>query len=101
MTGMEKPEENMAGIQYETLDFNADIASQIAHILWERQILSVIVEGGAKTLDTFINEGLWDEARIFTGPEPLHAGIKAPQITGKIKASHRIGEDTLKVIYRD
>ena len=36
--------------------------------LYDERILSVIVEGGRKTLDQFIGAGLWDEARILTAP---------------------------------
>lgn len=101
LTGVQKPEEKVSGIIYEPLDFSRDIASQIGHILWKRRILSVIVEGGTKTLETFIKAKLWDEARVFTGPKPLHSGIKAPRITGTTKTTYRIGEDTLKIIHRD
>ncbi len=101
LTGMEKPSEKISGVKYETLDFTTDITSQVSRILWERQILSVIVEGGAKTLKSFISLGLWDEARIFTGSETLNAGIKAPHITGTIKEEYFIDADALKIIYRD
>ncbi len=101
LTGLKKPREKISGIEYEALDFDGDIASQINRVLWEKQILSLIVEGGRKTLETFINAGLWDEARIFTGSKPLRAGTKAPEIKGSIKTISRIGEDTLKIINRD
>ncbi|MCX7743117.1 MAG: bifunctional diaminohydroxyphosphoribosylaminopyrimidine deaminase/5-amino-6-(5-phosphoribosylamino)uracil reductase RibD [Flavobacteriales bacterium] len=46
------------------------------------QIISVLVEGGAYTLQQFINAGFWDEARVITNTELiLHAGVKAPTLT--------------------
>lgn len=48
--------------------------------LYEQQIQSVIVEGGRKTLDRFIQSGLWDEARILIGNQTWGSGIPAPKL---------------------
>jgi len=34
-------------------------------VLFKHKVQSLIVEGGAKTIQTFIDENLWDEARVF------------------------------------
>ncbi len=52
--------------------------------LFEQQIQSIIIEGGAQILDTFIKEGLWDEARVFTGKTLFGAGVNAPRISGNL-----------------
>lgn len=52
-------------ISNQHIDFNSPIAVQIAQYLYDKDINSVIVEGGARTLNTFIDEDLWDEAHIF------------------------------------
>ena len=49
--------------------------------LYVRNIQSLIVEGGARTLNAFINENLWDEARIFTGQHAISEGTAAPTLT--------------------
>jgi diaminohydroxyphosphoribosylaminopyrimidine deaminase/5-amino-6-(5-phosphoribosylamino)uracil reductase len=49
--------------------------------LHERKILSMMVEGGSALLNSFINAGLWDEARVFTGKTDFGNGIKAPFIS--------------------
>ncbi|MFD2552127.1 bifunctional diaminohydroxyphosphoribosylaminopyrimidine deaminase/5-amino-6-(5-phosphoribosylamino)uracil reductase RibD [Bizionia sediminis] len=54
------------------------LAQQIVSILHAHHIQSVIIEGGTKTLQTFINENLWDEARVFTGSTTFKTGTKAP-----------------------
>jgi diaminohydroxyphosphoribosylaminopyrimidine deaminase / 5-amino-6-(5-phosphoribosylamino)uracil reductase len=42
-------------------------------------ILSVLVEGGAKLLQSFIDAGIWDELRIITNNElDIQEGIAAP-----------------------
>ena len=57
----------------------------VLHSLWEMDIQSVLVEGGAKTLQSFIDAGLWDEARVIVNEELLIGkGVKAPILTGAI-----------------
>lgn len=51
--------------------------------LARRKIQSLLVEGGAHLLQSFIDAGLWDEARIETSPLLLHEGIAAPRIEGR------------------
>ena len=101
LTDKSNSRKKIAGIELGFLDFKSPIADQIAQILWKNQILSVIVEGGTKTIETFLDEGLWDEARVFSGPKSIHSGIKAPEIDGKIVSQLFVGTDTLKIISRD
>lgn len=56
---------------------------QLMDILYQKEISSVIIEGGKKTLDHFIQNDLWDEARVFKTPVILKEGIPAPLISGK------------------
>jgi diaminohydroxyphosphoribosylaminopyrimidine deaminase/5-amino-6-(5-phosphoribosylamino)uracil reductase len=65
-------------ISSEVIDFNAPVASQIAALLFRHGIQSVIVEGGRQTLQTFIDENIWDEARVFKGTPFLRKGTPAP-----------------------
>ncbi len=56
-----------------------DSLKSILHSLWQMKIQSVLVEGGAKTLQSFIDAGLWDEARVIVNVElQIEKGIKAP-----------------------
>jgi diaminohydroxyphosphoribosylaminopyrimidine deaminase/5-amino-6-(5-phosphoribosylamino)uracil reductase len=51
----------------------------ILHSLWGIKIQSVLVEGGAKTLQSFIDKGFWDEARVITNTElQIRKGITSP-----------------------
>jgi diaminohydroxyphosphoribosylaminopyrimidine deaminase/5-amino-6-(5-phosphoribosylamino)uracil reductase len=65
--------------------------------LFDRQIVSVLVEGGAELLQSFLNSGLWDEARVFSGKMLFSQGIKAPEINEKPDETLRIGETKLEV----
>jgi diaminohydroxyphosphoribosylaminopyrimidine deaminase/5-amino-6-(5-phosphoribosylamino)uracil reductase len=86
---------------YEQIDFSRDVAAQIGAILYRHNIISVIIEGGARTLETFINPGLWDEARIFTGKSLLKNGLSAPVISGNITDEFNILDDLVKVLLND
>ncbi len=51
----------------------------------EHHIISVMVEGGAYTLQQFINAGLWDEARVITNTKMLlQTGVKSPELVNAI-----------------
>ena len=69
-------------------------------ILHDEGINSILVEGGLDTLRSFIEENLWDEARIFSCPAQIGDGIKAPEINGKIVSEQKIGNDFLKTLER-
>ena len=63
--------------------------------LFKRNIQSVIIEGGATTLQQFINNSVWDEARVFTADQEFGSGIVAPQFNGNLSASETVFTDTL------
>lgn len=84
------------------LNFNQHLASQICSVLHQQNINSLIIEGGAKTLQTFIDENLWDEARIFIGKTKFKEGIKAPNLKkGRLISEQNILDDCLKIYKND
>jgi diaminohydroxyphosphoribosylaminopyrimidine deaminase / 5-amino-6-(5-phosphoribosylamino)uracil reductase len=89
------PKENTT---FEVIDFKQNIAEQIVDLLYNHNIQSVIIEGGLKTLQTFIDANLWDEARIFTGKSILEKGIKAPLISRTNSEKHLIEKDELTIL---
>jgi len=81
-------------------DFGRYVPEYILYQLYLQDIQSVIVEGGAYTIDRFIKAGLWDEARIFTGTPTLKDGIKAPDIEGFEQEEKKLtGADSLRILY--
>ena len=68
-------------IEYVTIDFSTNGLEQILKTLFQKGIQSVMVEGGTKTLQHFIDSGLWDEARVFVGQVEFEDGITAPNTT--------------------
>jgi len=79
-------------------DFERYVPQYILYQLYLQDIQSVIIEGGAFTLNSFIEAGLWDEARIFTGKTNLKKGIKAPLIKGIIAGEFLSGTDKLLML---
>ena len=69
--------------------------------LYKQNIQSLIIEGGAKTLQSFIDEKLWDEARIFTANKTLIEGVKSPKIKGEIVYETIIDKDQLEIVKND
>ena len=67
--------------------------------LHKQKIQSIIIEGGTKTLQSFIDKNLWDEARIFTTKKTLTEGVKPPAIEGEIISEDETGGDRFKILY--
>jgi len=81
------------------VDFNT-LANSICDALYQQNIQSLIIEGGRKTLQTFIDAGLWDEARVFTAPTQLGNGVKSPEFNLSPAKWEQIATDQLKTYYR-
>lgn len=73
---------------FDGLDFSNsnDVPAQIAEWLYKQGMQSLMVEGGAKTLQGFIDAGLWDEIRVETVPVVVSGGTKAPHLDDELLA---------------
>lgn len=85
-------------INLDSCNKNISEAKKICDELFKNNIISVIIEGGPKTLNYFIMENLWDEARIFIGEKEFSNGIKAPEIELKNSLFRLIDNDKLYII---
>ena len=83
-------------LEYWTLDFD-QLLPQLLTRLAEQELATLLVEGGAQLLGSFLRAGLWNEARIFTAQHPLGDGVAAPRIAHSPRQIYRIGSDLLKV----
>ena len=68
--------------------------------MYEAKIQSVIVEGGQKTLQRFIDSELWDEARILVGDTRWENGVKAPSITGIEEKQITVNHNLIRYVRR-
>ena len=90
----------------ENLDFvklqERNFIEELLTDLHRRNVQSLIVEGGAHTLNTFIEKGFWDEARVFKSESCYGKGITAPQLLhARFDGKEDILGDTLLYFRRD
>ena len=91
---------NSETIQNIKIDFDINSTQTIVEKLYENNIQSIIIEGGSKTIQSFIDANIWDEARVFIGEIKLHDGTKAPEFKKAIYSKSYLKKDTL-LTYRN
>ncbi len=85
-------------IEYAVVPFDRQLPQHILDELYRRNILSILIEGGTQLLQTFIDAGLWDEARIFTGKTRFGKGIKAPVMPISVSEEHQMENSVLQIV---
>lgn len=84
-------------LEFRKINFDANVPGQIAAILHQLQLQSVIIEGGRHTLQSFIDGDLWDEIRVFKTQIVLKNGTPAPEFQADLKDKYTIGSDQLLI----
>ena len=79
------------------IDPSRSVPEQILQDLFVAKKLSLIVEGGSQTLQSFIDAGLWDEARVFQSRKTFGAGIAAPNIGVQGHTTMPSGKDRIEI----
>lgn len=64
-------------------------------------VTSLMVEGGAKLLNSFIREGLYDEVRVETSPVVLGEGLRAPAIPEDVHFEKLRGAEGTLLLFTD
>jgi diaminohydroxyphosphoribosylaminopyrimidine deaminase/5-amino-6-(5-phosphoribosylamino)uracil reductase len=67
-----------ANLEYIKIDFEQPVIGQLLNELANRNIQSLLVEGGEQLLNSFIESNLWDEARVFISDKKIEKGVNAP-----------------------
>ena len=79
----QKQQLNEQNLEFVVIDFNCskfEVLKLIINELYNRNIQSVIIEGGIEVLNSFIGNELWDEARVFIGNKHFAGGLLAPEM---------------------
>ena len=77
-------------------NFDLYLPQNILYQLYLMDVQSIIIEGGARTIQQFIDAGLWDEARVFVSNEKWEDGLPSPKFrSASINSKQSIGSDTL------
>jgi diaminohydroxyphosphoribosylaminopyrimidine deaminase / 5-amino-6-(5-phosphoribosylamino)uracil reductase len=79
------------------LKFGNSMLADMLNELYQREIQSVIVEGGKQLIESFYQQNLWDEARVFIGTKFFGDGIKAPEILSAPAIKTTILNDKLNI----
>ncbi len=90
--------EQERGIETQILN-PKNLLNSLLEISYKNDIQSIMVEGGAFTLQKFIEAELWDEALIITGTSKLKAGLKAPKIEVKPSEDFYLKKDHIQRIF--
>lgn len=92
---------NKANVEYLQIPApNNEPIPQILELLYQQNIQSVIIEGGATLLKACIQQSLWDEARVFRATKTFGSGILAPKIQIPRSAHESIQGDVLSYYYQ-
>lgn len=91
---------SLENLEYKRLLFNGHEVEQILGDLHERGIVSLIVEGGAMLLNSFIQKDIWDEARIFIGKSNFYNGVKSPDFDGVMVKSEELDDSWMFVFQK-
>ncbi len=93
----EEDEIKNQNLEYVKVDFEGNILDNLMNALYQRDILSCIVEGGARLINSFVLCNLWDEARVFVSPKKLGMGLRGPLQKRKDCTTSKIGSDELRI----
>ncbi len=82
------------------IPFDDQLLTGVLSSLYERNIATLMVEGGPALLESFYKAGLWDEARIITGDMEMKGGLAAPLPNRASARSFVLGSDEISIYYK-
>lgn len=81
-------------------NFDLYLPQNILYQLYLMDMQSIIIEGGAKTIQQFMDADLWDEARVFIGNENWESGSLAPRLFLQADESFPVGNNELNIYFK-
>ncbi len=90
--------ETVGNIHWYKLERNSNVIKQVLQHLYQEKLQSLLVEGGAELLQSFIDTGWWDEARIITNTTMhIGEGLAAPVLqSSQLLHKEQNGTDTIE-----
>ncbi len=82
---------------YQTAE-EENMLAVVINLMHQRNLISLIVVGGTKLLQSFIDEGLWDEARVITAKKiTITTGVRAPSLSNCVlQHTEEIADDEIQ-----
>ncbi len=96
-----KAKKSLENLEYVEISASLNELDNILQVLAEKKVQSLLVEGGSKLLQSFIDTGNWNEARVFTSDIICSHGVKSPILRENQIACSTIKNDTLVVHKND
>ncbi len=89
--------EEQENVLYYKLNENVSFVASLLKDCYEFKIQSILIEGGTKLLQSFIDEKLWDEARVIENSQLIiDNGLNAPVLSNHhLTASENISTDVI------
>ena len=81
-------------VEFVGIDFEGDVVRAVMDELYKRGVMSIIIEGGAQWLQTVIDSGLWDEARVERGLHSIQCIMHNAQCT--IEEAQKLSQNGVK-----
>ena len=88
-------------LEYVRISFDHEMLNSINTILFSRGVQSLLVEGGKSLLESYMREGLWDEARVYIGNKRFGSGTKAPAIDWILDREEPLDDSLMRIYYRE
>ena len=89
--------DNVAHIKVGKENFLSDILSFVYEQKWN----SILVEGGASTINQFLEKNLWDEARVIVGKPQFGSGLRSPVLKQNAFSIVNFKDDIVKTYLND
>jgi diaminohydroxyphosphoribosylaminopyrimidine deaminase/5-amino-6-(5-phosphoribosylamino)uracil reductase len=91
-------DQQQANLVFKKLDHKKPVSESIATALYDLNIISVLIEGGRKLLQSFIDADSWDEMRIITNEEmTIPGGLSSPEFSDAgFVYSEKLGTDIIR-----
>lgn len=81
------------------INFKENTLNHLLDILYNKEIQTIIIEGGQNALQSFIDNNLWDEARVLIGNKTFGEGLKAPIFNKKHNEIFIYSDDKILFYY--
>lgn len=89
----------MPQVRFVTINFGENFLRELLSYLHEQKIQSILVEGGQQLLQSFIDQDIWDEARVLCANHLLEKGVPAPYLPLKYLKSEKVLSDNQIQLY--
>ncbi len=86
----EEDAQDFGNVTYRKINFKDNPFRQVLDALYEENLISLIVEGGTATHNSFLRQNLWDEIRVETNESlQIDEGILAPHVPPSTMVSEK------------